>query len=194
MRSIDRLVSHLASVLLCVCVASCATSSASLERAWRATDARPGELRYIATLFVSNDPTLRRVAEDRMANALRARGIRAVPSYVLLGAAPIDRDSAFWRLGAARIDGLVAMRVVETGVQRRLASRDVFEGGFTTTRTEVVEETVVQVETSAISVRTQRVLWSSMSKSVAPDSVSELVNDVSKIVTRELEAQGLVSA
>jgi hypothetical protein len=195
MRTVDRIVSRLVVIAVCACVAGCAPGSASIERTWVARDAQVGELHYVATLFVSRDALLRRSSEDRMANALRARGIRAVPSYVLLGAAPIDRDTATARLRAAHVDGIVTMRVVETGTQRRLVSRGVSgAGGFLWTRTKVVPTTVVQVETTAYSLRTHRVLWGSLSKSVDPGSVGELVRDVAQVVTRELHAQGLLSA
>lgn len=199
MRTIQRFLSCCGLALACVIaapfVASCASNTASIEQTWRAPDARPGELQTVVTMFASHDITLRRASEDRMAAALQSKGIRAIPSYALLGDRRLDRDEAMAKMRAANIDGVVTMRVVSRG-QKLQPESSGFIGywGMAWTTTNIVPETVVQVETSAYSLRTNKLLWSSLSKSVDPDSLRQMIDDVTQVVTRELDKEGLLSA
>lgn len=195
MRTAQRMMSRLGLAVVCLLVASCATNSASIEQTWKAPDARPGELTSVVTMFVSKDGAMRRSAEDQMAAALQAKGVRAIPSYALLGGGMVDRETAIAKMRGANIDGVVTMRIVSKG-QRLQAVPDGFVGyyGMAWDSVDLVPETVVQVETNAYSLRTNKMVWGALSKSVDPASVSKMIDDVTQVVTRELGKEGLLSA
>lgn len=195
MTTVVRTLSRLSLVAVCFLVASCAAKSTSIERTWMARDAQVGELRAVATMFVTGDVRLRHTLEDRMAAALLRSGIYAVPSYRILGDGPVAREEALAQLRAARLDGVVSMRVVAQGEERRIRSSGSFGyRGLPWMTTDIVEKPVTEVETLAYSMRTNRVIWASVSKTIDPTSVVSMVENITQIVTREMDKEGIISA
>ncbi|MDX2091300.1 MAG: hypothetical protein SFX73_25805 [Kofleriaceae bacterium] len=198
MRTIPRTLSRLGLAVVCMfapLVVSCASNTASIETTWVSPQAQPGELRSVVTMFVSTDGAMRRASEDRMAAALQAKGVRAIPSYAMFGEGTPDRDDAIAKMRAANIDGVVTMRIVSKGERIQPVSTG-FVGywGMVWTNTELVPETVVQVETNAYSLRTNKMLWAALSKSVDPSNLTKMITDVTQVVTRELGKEGFLSA
>ncbi|HVK89665.1 MAG TPA: hypothetical protein VM513_36335 [Kofleriaceae bacterium] len=195
MSTVARHASRLGLVALCVLVASCASRSTSIERTWTSRDAQLGELDAVATMFVTDDVRVRHTSEERMAAALLRSGIYAVPSYRILGDAPLGREETRARLRAARLDGVVSMRVVSQGEERHVRTRSSFGyRGLPWTTTSVEAKPVTQVETVAYSERENRVIWASLSKAIDPESVVSMVERVTQIVTREMNKDGIISA
>ena len=195
MSTVARSVSRLRLVALCFLVASCASKTTSIERTWTARDAYVGELGAVATMFVTDDIRLRHTLEERMAALLLREGIYAVPSYRILGDAPLGRDDVRARLRQARLDGVVSMRVVSESSEKRPRTRTAIGyRGLPWTTSTVEAKPVTQVETVAYSMRTNRVIWASLSKAIDPANVVSMVENVTQIVTREMDKDGIISA
>ncbi len=182
-------------LLLCVVVAiaaaSCGGSTASIEQSWRAPNARMGELTNVVTLLMSRNVTLSRTAEDRLAMHLRQHGVRATPAYTILSGEDLaDRGRALAALRAAGYDGVVTMRLVDKETQLEyVPTLDYYWGD---PWGDVVPTTVVRIEVNAYSLNGNRLVWSGISKSTDPDSLTQLVNDVTQVVSRELDKEGLI--
>src|SRR6185436_425426 len=87
-----------------------ACASTSIEQQWRAPQVT--QLHRVATVMHSRDITVRRAAEDDMAQQLRTRGVDAVPGYRILSDQDYhDREAAKARLRAAGFDGVIVMRL-----------------------------------------------------------------------------------
>jgi hypothetical protein len=148
------------------------------------------------TVFFSDSVTARRAGEDRLARELLARGVRATPSYMVLGDHELrDTDALRSKLIGMGYDGVVTMRVVESH-QELVSMPGTFDGywgyaypyfyspgfyssGYTYT------ETVVRMETTAYSLRTNQLVWSALTRTHA-DEVRDLINDTSRVVADQL--------
>ena len=58
----------------------------------------------------------------------------------------------------------------------------------------VQTETIVRVETTAYSLRDEALVYSALSKTIDPMSVSSLIGEVTKTVSHAMEKQGVVAA
>lgn len=178
-------------------VAACA--STSIEQQWRAPQAT--QLHRVATVMRSSDITVRRAAEDDMAQQLRTRGVDAVPGYRILSDQDYhDREAAKARLRAAGFDGVIVMRLASKDtrlqyVPGNFGAYGYWGAGWGAWGPGYYEpETIVRIETAAYSLQNNHLVYSALSRTIDPDSVKTLVSDVSKKVANAMQKQGVVVA
>ena len=103
----------LATCAICL-VPALITSCASTEliNSWR--DPNYTEpVTSLVVLGVSKQASVRRVFEDEFAAQLRARGIRAIPSYTLFADdGPVDEERLRAAIESANTDGVIITRLV----------------------------------------------------------------------------------
>jgi hypothetical protein len=197
-----------AAVLGLAGIAGCATTS--FESTWRSPSARPVRLagQKVAAVFMSPNPTTRRVAEDALAAEMSKRGATGVASYTLLGEEnPSDSEAARKLLVDAGVAGMVTMRVVGTEEQEMFVPgrwstvpvyatwprywshgwTEVYEPGYLQT------DTLVSVETLVYSFVQDELLWGGMSQTINPSRADELVRELGRKVANELEDEGLLT-
>lgn len=180
--------------------AACSTTTASIEQSWRAPTASTGQLTNVVTLARSRSPSIRRSAEDQLAAQLMRRGIHAVPAYAVIADDQLsDRDRALTTLRARGFDGIVSMEFI--GAHQKLVSYPSlydywgygwgygYYGGY-----DVYPQTIVRVSISAYSLPTNSLVWSAVSRSVDPDSINELIGDVTHVAARELQKEQVIGA
>jgi hypothetical protein len=164
-------------------VVSVGCTTASIEQTWRAPDA--ATLTHVVTLSPVSDPTTRRSAEDQLAAQLSRHGVRATPAYAILTYQDRnDKRRIASVLAAQGFDGIVSMRLV--GVHQQLEYYPGFDAYWGGAWGSVVPETVVRVAISAYSLPSKQLVWSATSKSVDPNSVPQVIGDVSKVATDRL--------
>lgn len=202
---------RVAPLLLCIAVAlgfaGCGGSSTTIEESWKAPSVAPSRLRNVVTVCISRDGAMRRVVEDAMAQRLAHLGVRAVPVYSVLSDDDDlkDRDRAKAKLMASGYDGVVALRIVgkETKIVATpptyygywtfdsywgMAWPGVYDPGYLTT------ETVVRVETKVFSLADNKLVWEGLSKTVDPNTIRSVIDDVTKVVAETLKKQQIVAS
>jgi hypothetical protein len=190
MPSLHRLLPRTA-LATALAIAGCSGSTASIEESWRAPNARMGELTNVVTLLMSGDQTLARTAEDRLAVHLRQHGVRAMPAYAALSPSDLaDRERAITALRNAGYDGVVTMRLVDS--ETKLEYVPTLDSYWATPWSQAVPETIVRIEVNAYSLNGNRLVWSGISKSIDPEDLSQLVNDVTEVVSRELDKERII--
>jgi hypothetical protein len=101
------------SAVLCLAAATGSAGAADIGLAdqWRASSARPAELRRILVIGISRDAALRRQFEDRFVSLLRGRRSDGVPSYTLVPdlAAAADTAAVLDALFAREVDGVITV-------------------------------------------------------------------------------------
>ncbi|MGN6109812.1 MAG: hypothetical protein ACTHU0_32190 [Kofleriaceae bacterium] len=177
--------------------ASCAGPQTSIEATWVAPGARSQQLQRVVTLFAFTDGAQRRSTEDRLANELRARGIEATPAYAVLAGDEVeDPELARSRLLSQGYDGIVAMRLVDKEQTLEYAPGDfdaywgyawpaLYWPGYAYT------ETVLRMETNAYRLSDNKLVWSTLSKTVFDPTSSGYLENATDVVTRQLEASGV---
>jgi len=179
----------------CVLVADGCYTASSIDHVWRSPDTRAAELTNVVALFPWPDGPLRRAIEDELVEQMAARGMRAVAGYTVLTAAEIgDRERAAVALTRAGYDGVVSMRAVQASERLDFyPSLDLYwRAAWGSAVPRALAFVRMQVDAYAVSDR--RLVWSATSNSVDPRYVRELVDDVTKVVSRELDHQRVILA
>jgi hypothetical protein len=181
-----------------LCAAACA--STQIVSTWRDPAIGPMQFRKVVGIALSQDSTLRRLAEDQF--------VRAVgPGTAIAGYGVVDdsemRDKATvqQRVEAAGADGVVVFRLVGVEQQERWVPPTtygnawgywgsvaplVYEPGYLTT------DRIVQIETNAYDVATARLVWSARSETFNPKDASALIDGVVDASVAELRKEKLL--
>jgi hypothetical protein len=189
-------------LFLTVLLASCA--STSFHSTWKDPDA--GVLDYsgkkIAAIFVSEDESIRRAAEDTLAGELSARGAEGLAAYRLVSFSELsDKAAVHAKLTQAGCSGVVVMRV--SGKEQQISSYPTtyagsryssfsgwgWHGGY---GNEVRSDTIVSVETLVYSLERDKLLWAGTSETFNPSKLEEFVVDLANAVAKEMESEGLL--
>jgi hypothetical protein len=200
---------------LLVALALAACSSTGFVTSWRAPDAQPLQVKgaKVAAVVMVNSEAARRVAEDKLAQEISARGAVGVPMYVIYpDADPLNEAQARAALDRAGVLGVVVMRPVS--VDKQIVSlplvytdpayRDYWGGyygtgwgtpwGSAVTGGEVRTNTIVQVETLVYSLKQNKLVWGGQSKLTNPSSIERTIEGLAAAAAAELQKQGLIAS
>jgi hypothetical protein len=181
-----------------VLIAACA--STSIIATWKDPAANQVHFNRVLVVVPSRDPALRRSAEDELARRIRAaEAAQAVPSYTVLSDQEVaDREHLKEKVRQLGFDGLVVFRVAAVdkeatwvpgtywGPYYGFGGWPVWDPGYIRT------DTVVQVETDVYSTTDDRLIWAARSKTYDPRSMKQLVDEVTKAVSKQMKKQGLI--
>lgn len=198
--------------VLLAAFASTACSTNDFVASWRAPDAQPLEVQgaKVAAVVMVNNEASRRVAEDKLAREISARGAVGVPMYVLYpDAQPSNEPQARSALEQAGVLGVVVMRPVS--VEKEVVSTHStyaapiyrgYWGGYygagwgtpwgVADRGEIRTNTIVQVETLVYSLRQNKLVWGGQSQLTNPASIDRTIERLAASAADELHKQGLL--
>jgi len=179
-------------------ISGCAATQ--ITSVWRDPGVGPVQFHKVVGVAMSQDATIRRLAEDEF--------VRAVgPAIALAGYSVIpddeiqDKDKAKARIEAAGADGAVVFRLVGVEKQERwvpptyygnawgywgYAAPMVYEPGYLTT------DRIVQVETAAYAVSNARLVWAAHSDTLNPANAKQLVGEVVRAAVERMRKDGLL--
>jgi hypothetical protein len=189
-----------------------ACASNDFVASWRAPDAQPLEVAgaKVAAVVMVNNEASRRVAEDKLAREITARGAVGVPMYVLYpDAQPSNEPQARSALEQAGVLGVVVMRplsidkeVVSTQLSYSAPMYRGYWGAYygagwgtpwgVTQTGEIRTNTVVQVETLVYSLRQNKLVWGGQSQLTNPASIDRTIERLAASAAAELHEQGLL--
>jgi hypothetical protein len=174
----------------------CGGPSTTIEQSWKAPSDGAGP-QNLVVIHVAHDGTIRRNAEDKMVSRLAGTGVSAVQSYAVLGEDELS-DSDRWRrkLATAGFDGVLAIRLISrTGSEaalRALTLDDFWSQWSTYDATYGFNEVVVRIETNVYSLNDNTLLWSALSKTVDPESVGDVIDEVTGVVSKQMQRERVV--
>ena len=201
---------RLAMLLGALLLFSCASSSTFASK-WKSPDAAPLELRgkKVVAAVIANDDERRRLSEDRLAQQIAVRGAEGRTMYSLLPRATAGDEQAIRAaLEAADVKGLIVMEPIF--VNREVHVTPAYEGGgsaslwgssygggfavsYSSPREEkITESTVVFIETRVYSLEQNKLVWAGQSRSTDPDTLTELIEELSAAIASELQKDGLI--
>ena len=189
------------------CGVGLTAASSSLTSTWKAPGEGPLDFagKKVVALVITADDSLRMSAEEALVREISARGPQGVASYRLIPREELtDKDKAkgwFDRSGAA---GVVALRLVGQD-QQRVYSAVVWSGGsygnfydyYGSSWATVTPigtghiETTLTVETLFYRVSDAKLLWAGVSQTTNPKDVGSFMKDLTKVVVKALEKEGL---
>jgi hypothetical protein len=178
---------------------------------YKAPDAAPlgfkGQ-KVVAAVLIK-DESRRRLAEDRLAQQIAVRGAEGRTMYSLVpGPLGGNEQEVRAALEAAGVKGIVVMRpinidkTVHVTPPYEAQGYASFWGGYYGTgfslsyssgsEGKVTEKTVVYVETLVYSLAQNKLVWGGVSKTTDPETLTELIQELSVAATSELQKQGLI--
>ena len=207
MVAIGRITMLVGIVMLSACVST-------FNHTWKDPAATPLEFKgeKVAAVVLVKDDAMRRLAEDRLAQQIAARGAQGRAMYSLLpGATSGNEQAVRAALEAANVKGVIVMRPVN--VDKKVKVRTTYDepsyasfwGGYygygfamsysssSGPRTTVSEDTVVYVETLVYSHKQNKLVWGGQSKTTNPDTLTELIQDLVAATTKELDGEVLIN-
>jgi hypothetical protein len=160
----------------------------------------------VATVFISENESVRRQGEEVMAREVSRIGGQGVASFNFLPENPRDRERAKVELEKAGVDAVLSMRVVSsefvtsytpgywTGSQHHRSLwgywgygwGGVYDPGYL--RTDVV----VAVETMLYSLKDEKLLWAGMSETFNKDNVKSAVKSIAREAVDEMHDDGVL--
>jgi hypothetical protein len=197
----------LTAVLAALLLAAC--TSTRLTESWINKDIKDYPYRDFLIIGIADDDLNRRLFEDNFVDALKKRGIEAEPSYRLLpDSAVINRDSVAEAIKGKNIDAVLVTHMVsidQETVYRQsmdyMPTQGYYNGlynyyphvytyvnapGYYTTHE------IVKLETNVYDVASEKIAWSAQSRSFAPDSAKEVIDELTKLVISDLEDKGII--
>lgn len=201
--------------VLCCSAALALTACAStiFTSTWKAPDAQAVDPagKKVAAVYMTNNESSRRSAEDILAQKLTEHGAQGVPSYTLVDSSVVtDVDRTKRLLSEAGVDGVVIMRVLgqkeRTQVSyggppwgyapyyRHFSSYWGFGWGAPYSPTQVTTTTVLSIETLVYSLTRDELLWAGTSRTTDPGKLSSLVDEIADAAAKEMTKQGVLKA
>jgi hypothetical protein len=197
-------------MLLSALALSACTSTYSLK--WKDPDAKPLEFKgeKVVAAVLIKDQSKRRMAEGRLAQQIAARGAQGRTMYSMVPDEAMGNEQATRAaLEAQGVKGVIVMRPVHVDREVRVTqtyqepSYASFWGGYYgygvsmsistgSNEPKITETTVVYVETLVYSLEQNKLVWGGRSKTTNPETLTELINELTAAAVEELQKEGLV--
>jgi hypothetical protein len=193
-----------ATLTLLGALGACSSTTTELTNVWKDPNANAVRFTKVLVVCMSKDLAFRRSVEDRIVSQIN----NGVASYTILSEDELrDRDKAKAKVKAEGFDGAIFVRLASVEKEQQYVPGTVYATGpyspmwgaygygwgAAYTPGYVVESKLVQVTTNVYSVKDEKLLWASRSKTTDPSSVENLVDEVVDANAREMEKQGLIA-
>ena len=194
-------------VISCALIASCA--SVNVDRAWQDPTAPPSAYHSVMVFCSCPDSIAARILEDDVAHDLGAKGVRAQPTYQVVGSEDLSKPQLRERFQTTGIDGIVLVKM--TGIENKAAyvpgvrytvpvtHYDQFYERFVTVYQRVHEPgyfdpyQVLDMQADVYDALTGKLVTSLSTSQVKSGDVSADMRDFAKTVVSELERMRVVA-
>jgi hypothetical protein len=187
--------SALAGVLV---LAGCATTE--LKESWVEPSLQTlPQFKKVFVAFRGGNAAVERTAEDALAKHLRAPE-KGTCYSIFPDAHGLDPEQVRAQLHDAGFDGAVIMRVANVEKSTSFVPNDYpasyrtfggYWGNYAAPTTTVTDEAVF-VETNLYSVADGKLLYAARSRTINPDSTTQLVNEIAESIVDDLRAKKLI--
>ena len=197
----------LAAVLSIIVVTGCA--STKITSVWMDQGKAGTSFNDILVIGIGEEEHNRRLFEEELTSQLKAAGIESEVSYRMLPqGVSINRDTVAAAIEGKNIDAVIVTHLVaveeETVYRQNMDYRPTYgyyndlysyyprvhtyvhTPGYYTTHE------VVKLETNLYEVKSEDLVWSAQSRSFAPESAKEIVDDLIRLVIKDLKEKGLI--
>jgi len=196
-------------VLALLAGVACATKT-TLSNVWRSESYPGGTMQRILVIGVAKSEANRRSFEDGFAAALALENVDAVASYELLpGHERLSKASIQDAISGRGFQGVLVTRLLNVDEQTTYVPpstyvRPGYYGrgmyGYYGSSWDVVHnpgytitETIVRLETHLYGARTADLVWAAHSDTFDPSSSADIVDSVTKKLSRRLAADGMLA-
>jgi len=205
--SITKVIFFPAALLSILVISSCANTK--LTSVWMDQQKAGQSFNDILVIGIGEEEHNRRLFEEEFTTQLSAAGIESEVSYKILPQGTvINRDTVVAAIEGKNIDAVIVTHLVgvdeETVYRTSMDYRPTYgyynglynyyphvhtyvhQPGYYTTHE------VVKLETNLYEVSTEELVWSAQSRSFAPESAKEVIDDLVKLVIKDMKDKGLI--
>ncbi len=192
----------LAALLSAGMICTSASGKTKLVQSWADPSVKTYKFSKVLTVAIIDAPEIRRIAESAMARNIKR--FKAVPSCTVLEKGEErDAETAKRKLKQEGFDGAVVLRMVtgENKIQYVAPtmpdpylsywSYNTWAWPINTTPGYIKFDQIVELETLFYSIKDGKLLWSGVSKVSNFRNVSELIDDIAKVIAKELDKKGI---
>ncbi len=192
----------LAALLSVGMICTSASGKTKLVQSWADPSVKNYKFSKVLTVAIIDAPEIRRIAESAMARNIKK--FKAVPSCtVLQKGEETDVETAKKKLREQGFDGAVVLRLVSGDNKIQYVaptmpdpylsywSYNTWAWPINATPGYIKFDQIVQLETLFYSIKDDKLLWSGVSKVSNFRNVSELVDDIAKVIAKELDKKGI---
>ena len=204
---IKKPLNFLAAALVLSLLASC--SNTKITSVWMDQKKAGTSYNDILVIGIAEEQHNRRLFEEEFTAQLTAAGIESEVSYKMLPEGiSINRETVAEAIKGKNIDAVIVTHLVavkeETVYRQNMDYRPTYgyynglynyyphvhtyvhNPGYYTTHD------VVMLETNLYEVKSEELVWSAQSRSFAPESAKEVIDDLVKLVIKDLKEKGLI--
>lgn len=188
--------------LMCLVVASCANTR--LKETWMLEDHKK-TYHQPMIIGISDSQQTRRIYENHFVSELKKKNIDAVPSYTLISSKQvINRETVVAAIKDTDIDAVLVSYLVSADEEIRHQNSPLnmsYSGSvessqisatIVTTRGRSRTGEVFVLKNDIYDAESNELVWSAYTKTVAPESIDEVVTDVTELLIGELFADELL--
>jgi hypothetical protein len=192
----------LAALLSAGMICTGALGKTKLVQSWADPSVKNYKFTKVLTVAIIDAPEIRRIAESAMARNIKK--FKAIPSCtVLQQGEERDVETAKRKVREQGFDGAVVLRLVSGDNKIQYVaptmpdpylsywSYNTWAWPINATPGYIKYDQIVQLETLFYSIKDDKLLWSGVSKVSNFRNVSELVDDIAKVIAKELDKKGI---
>jgi len=189
-------------LLLSVLTASCANTS--LIDSWKKTE-HAGFIKHPMIIGVSDSQQTRQIYEKHFVAELKKKNITATASYTLINSKQkIDRETVVEAIRDTEIDAVLVTYLVsaDSTLKHRdspigntysgSADNNQISATIISNRGRSRSEEVVVLKNDVYDVRSKSLVWSAQTKAVGPESIDEVVTDVTQLLIDAMFSDNLL--
>ena len=207
--SIQKALYYFATILSLIVLTSCSTTK--LTSVWMDSKKEGKSYNDLLIIGIAKEEHNRRLFEEQFTTQLTAAGIESEVSYrILPEGTEINRDTVAAAIKGKNIDAVIVTHMVsvkeETVYRQNMDYRPTYgyynglynyyphvnsyvsQPGYYTTHD------VVILETNLYEVKSEELVWSAQSRSFAPESAKEVIDDLVKLAIKDLQEKGLIKS
>ena len=205
----QKILTSIAVIVSFMLLSSC--TNTKITSVWMDSKKAGTSFNDILIIGIAEEEHNRRLFEEQFANQLRAAGVESEVSYVILPqGTDINRETVASAIQGKEIDAVIVTHLVaveeETVYRQNMDYRPsygyynglysyyphvhtyVHQPGYYTTHD------VVKLETNLYEVASEDLVWSAQSRSFAPESAKEVIDDLVKLVIKDFQEKGLIKS
>ena len=192
-----------------------ACSSTNITNSWKDENVSASNMKKVMVLAMlpEKERTLRQQMENEMVDDLRKQGYTAVSSFEEFGPKAFEgmkEKEVMNELRNSNVDGVITIGLLDTEQEERYKPGDVryepvtfynrFYRRFQTYYQRVYtpgyyeRSTSYFFETNLHDVRNNKLLYSAQSQSFSPSSASQIANEVSKAVVKDMQKKNILNS
>jgi len=183
-------------------ICTSALGKTKLVQSWADPSVKSYKFSKVLTVAVIEAPEIRRIAESAMARNIKK--FKAIPSCTVLEKGEErDVEAAKRKLRAEGFDGAVVLRMVSGDNKIQYVaptmpdpylsywSYNTWAWPINATPGYIKYDQIVQLETLFYSIKDGKLLWSGVSETSNYGDVSNLIDQIAKVIAKELDKKGI---